>query len=87
MRRSISWPRRGWRSRGDVHPSHLVSDLLHWGWGPIVVGIGRLWPRQVHSSWVVWLRHSRPGWCLCHRWGSILHVPLTVTVLIIWLRR
>lgn len=44
VRRSISWPRRGWRSRGDVHPSHLVSDLLHWGWGPIVVGKGGLWP-------------------------------------------
>lgn len=84
---SISGPRRGRRSRGDLHPSHLVGDLLHCGWRPVVLGIGRgVRPRHVHISWVVWLRHSRPGRCLCHRWGTILHVSLTVTVLIVLLR-
>lgn len=87
VRWSISWTSWGRRSRGDLHPRHLVRDLLHCGWRPIVLRIGGVRPRHVHSSRVVWLRHRRPGLCLRHRWGSILHVPLTVTVLIILLRR
>lgn len=51
------------------------------------MGIRGVWPRQVHSSLVVWLRHGRPGWRLRHEWGSIVHVALTVTVLIVLLRR
>lgn len=40
---TISWPCWGWWSRGDLHPSHLVSDLLHCGWRAILLGIGGLW--------------------------------------------
>lgn len=81
---SVSWSCRGRRARIDLHPAHLVSDLMHRGWGPIVLrigGVGR--PRHGHPCLAVWLRHSRPGRGLCHRRGSILHFPLTVTVLIV----
>lgn len=44
MRWNISWPCRGRWSRGDLHPSHLVGDLLHCGWGPIVLRIGEALP-------------------------------------------
>lgn len=87
MRRGVSRSSRGRRPRVDLHPTHLVSDLMHCGWGTIVLRVGGVrWPCHVHPCLVVWLRHSRPGWCLCHRWGPILHVSLTVTVLIIRLR-
>lgn len=86
VRWSVSGPGGGRRPGVDLHPGHLVGDLLHRGRGPVVLGVGGLLPRQVHSSLAVWLRRSRPGWRLCHERGSVLHTRLTVTVLIIWLR-
>lgn len=59
---TITGPCRGRGPGADLHPSHLVGDLLHGGRGAVVLGVGGgVLPGQVHGPLAVWLRHSRPG--------------------------
>lgn len=57
---TIAGRRSRWRSRCDLHPRHLAGHLLHAG-RSIVLRVGGLGPRQVHSPVVVLLRDSRPA--------------------------
>lgn len=87
MRGSVSRPSRGRRSSTDLHPAHLVCDLLHCGRRAVVLGIGLRGSRQVHGPLVVRLGHRRPLWSLGHGRGSILDTALSLAVLSVGLRR
>lgn len=57
---TVSWASRGRRCRVELHPWHLVCQLLHCCRWTIMLGEGGMRSWQVPSSRYILLRNSRP---------------------------